>query len=395
MSNVSTELENDDFYSNLKSVSSFSDISDPSKFADVPENWYIILTDVKGSTKAIETGRYKDVNMVAASSVAAVINLTSNFQIPFVYGGDGTTCLIPSHLLEKAKIALFHTQQISKNEFGLDIRVAFIPIKDLVKDGYKLKIAKLKISEHYSQAILEGDGVDRAEFLLKDEANTQYDLMPKSDTQSDADYAGLECRWQDIPSPKEETIALIVKVLKNDNKVFTKVLQAIEDCYGKDVDYKPLDVQSLHLTIGLGGLNLENKIQTYSQIWISKVKNLFWIWVINLFGRLQEIFVKDSMITFKKNMVSITSDYKKYDGSLKMIISGSGAQRLQLMEILEEMHLKKELVYGIHATNRALITCLVSPKINQEVHFIDAADGGYALAAKSLKLQIKNLSINS
>jgi len=387
----------DRFYSDLKALDSFLAISNPKNFVDIPNNWYIILTDVKGSTKAIEAGRYKDVNLVAASSVAALINLTDQFTIPFVYGGDGTTCLIPDNLLDQAKIALFHTQQVSKKEFGLDIRVAFIPVKDLTEEGYDLKIAKLKISEHYNQAVLEGNGIDRAEFLLKDESITKYDLMPKNQADSMADYTGLECRWQDIPSPKQETIALIIKVLKlenkNENQIFTEVLKCIEKTYGKDSDYHPIDEQSLRLTLEISKLNLENKLQTFGQIWFSRIKNLSWIWMVNLYGKYQEIFQKkqETMMNFKKYQISITSDYKKYDGSLKMVISGTKAQRLQLIDELERLHQKKCIVYGIHVTNRALITCLVSPKIHQEVHFIDAADGGYALAAKGMKAQLKGI----
>ncbi len=29
----------------------------------MPDDWYVAITDVKGSTKAIEAGRYKDVNL--------------------------------------------------------------------------------------------------------------------------------------------------------------------------------------------------------------------------------------------------------------------------------------------------------------------------------------------
>lgn len=392
---MNPDTNTDHFYSDLKALDNFLDITQIKNFVEIPDNWYIVLTDVKGSTKAIEAGRYKDVNLVAASSVAALINLSDEFAIPFIYGGDGATCLIPESLLEQAKIALFHTQQISKKEFGLDIRVAFIPVKDLIEDGFILKIAKLKISEHYNQAILEGDGIDRAEFLLKDEAITKYDLVVENGIDSMADYTGLECRWQDIPSPKTETLALIVKVLEtpnlSENACFIKVLEIIEDCYGKDADYQPLDTQSLHLTLEVSRLNLENKIQTYGQNWVSRIKNLAWIWLVGLYGNYQELFLKQSMMSTKKNMVSITSDYKKYDGSLKMIISGTEKQRLKMTQMLEQMRQNKELVYGIHVTNRALITCLVSPKIHQEVHFIDAADGGYALAAKGLKAQLKEV----
>jgi hypothetical protein len=83
--------EIDSFYSNLDVIHDFVDITNISFFKEVPQNWHIVLTDIKGSTKAIESGRYKDVNMVAASSITALLNLAGDLEIPFVFGGDGVT----------------------------------------------------------------------------------------------------------------------------------------------------------------------------------------------------------------------------------------------------------------------------------------------------------------
>ncbi|MBN2605844.1 MAG: DUF3095 family protein, partial [Thiotrichales bacterium] len=47
------------------------------------------------------------------------------------------------------------------------------------------------------------------------------------------------------------------------------------------------------------------------------------------------------------------------------------------------------LFYGCHQTNAAVITCLIEKTGTDHVHFVDAADGGYAMAAKQLKTQIK------
>ncbi len=44
-------------------------------------------------------------------------------------------------------------------------------------------------------------------------------------------------------------------------------------------------------------------------------------------------------------------------------------------------------VFGIHRQSRAIMTCIV-PSIaeSNHVHFVDGAAGGYALAARRLKL---------
>jgi hypothetical protein len=112
------------------------------------------------------------------------------------------------------------------------------------------------------------------------------------------------------------------------------------------------------------------------------------IYLINIFGRFLGLF------NFKfngydpeqhKQKIVITSDYKKFDGSLKMIISVDSEEKKELLRRLDKLEVQKKILYGAHYTNRSLITCLVFAKTNQEVHFIDAAEGGYALAAKEFK----------
>ena len=51
------------------------------------------------------------------------------------------------------------------------------------------------------------------------------------------------------------------------------------------------------------------------------------------------------------------------------------------------------LVYGTHRADSALMTCLVfSLEQSQHIHFIDGADGGFALAAQGFKKQLAALA---
>ena len=78
------------FYDQMISFKNFSEFTDPKYFNDIPESWCIIITDIKGSTKAIEGGRYQDVNMIGAASVSVVQEVLDE-DFPFVFGGDETT----------------------------------------------------------------------------------------------------------------------------------------------------------------------------------------------------------------------------------------------------------------------------------------------------------------
>lgn len=91
-----------------------------------------------------------------------------------------------------------------------------------------------------------------------------------------------------------------------------------------------------------------------------------------------------------KTAVILASDYQKIDDVLRMVIAGTPEQTTQLESYLEKRSQAGELVYGIHISNRALLTCLIANRNGFHIHLVDAADGGYALAAKKLKSSLIN-----
>jgi hypothetical protein len=95
-----------------------------------------------------------------------------------------------------------------------------------------------------------------------------------------------------------------------------------------------------------------------------------------------------------KTLVSRTTDHEKFDDMLRMTISGTADQRQQLTEYLQAKYNSKQLIYGIHVSDRLLMTCLIFDRFGRQVHFVDAADGGYARAARQLKAQMKGSTNN-
>ena len=62
----------ENFYKNLPSFREKSSWFDENNFVDFDASWYLVVSDVKASTKAIENGQYKDVNIVGALSIIAL-----------------------------------------------------------------------------------------------------------------------------------------------------------------------------------------------------------------------------------------------------------------------------------------------------------------------------------
>jgi len=136
----------------------------------------------------------------------------------------------------------------------------------------------------------------------------------------------------------------------------------------------------------------ETKIRT-ERNWWERLKYLFDTWWRNI---ALKILVENKVETasgvrwdhYIEKLVA-TSDFRKYDDTLRMVIAGTAAQRAKLTTYLEEEYRSGRLAYGVHVTDRALVTWVVFERMGRQVHFVDGADGGYAMAARALKQRLR------
>lgn len=385
-------MNSENFYSQLPLLDNFLKISEIGNFVDVPDDWYIVVTDIRGSTKALEAGKYKEVNLLGACSIVAVLNVAGETEIPFVFGGDGASLLMGPSLLPAAQKALLATQQLAKREFDMDLRVGVVPVKVVVAANYPVKIAKFKVSENYSQAVFIGGGLTRATELIKDPvAGNIYSIKNKG-VSSTADFSGLECRWQDIPSKYGEIVTLLVMVRSDfdpqSHQFYRNILKKIQYIYGKENSLNPIDRKNLKLTLNSAKLIKETLVRASSASWLDRQLYLSKIQLETALGSLlMNLKVKTEELDWGvyKDIAIAATDYRKFDDMLRMVISGNEWRRKKLTGYLERNYREGKLVYGLHVSDRALMTCLVFERGGRQVHFVDGADGGYALAAKDMK----------
>jgi len=79
--------ESDAFYADLPGFIEFPDVTDLSRYVPLPDDWSVVIADIKGSTKAIREGRYKEVNLMGAACITAVLNALPDYSAPYVFGG--------------------------------------------------------------------------------------------------------------------------------------------------------------------------------------------------------------------------------------------------------------------------------------------------------------------
>lgn len=383
-----------DFYQDLPALTQFIDLANPSNYQDAPDDWYVLVTDIAGSTQAIIDGKYKEVNLLGASSIIAVLNATRHLEIPFVFGGDGASLLVPPECLPAGRKALLGMRDIARASFEMELRVGAVPV-ETVKAEYSLKVAKFRLTPTYCQASFMGGGVTYAADLLK--ANTLYQFV--TDGTCSADLKGMECRWQEIPSTQGQTVSLIVAATassgQSNDDVYSQVLNTITQIYGEN--YHPIAKSSLQLTFNVRKLLAEVKARAASTSFWSRLQYLLKILLENLLGVILMRFqLKMGGVDWGKykDDVRMASDYQKIDDILRMVIASNPTRTEKLTGYLEQCFRAGLLTYGIHVSDRALLTCMILDRRDRHFHLVDGADGGYALAAKGLKAQLRHKADN-
>lgn len=374
------------FYKDLPSFEAHREISNLKNFVPVPENWDLFITDVKGSTKAIEEGRYKDVNVVGASCVVAATNALGDLKFPFVFGGDGVTFLVPSSKRFDVTRALQYAQKISGSQFGLELRIACVPMTLLYEKGKKVLVAKKKLTGNNYIAMFAGGGLAFAESLMK--SSEEYAL--KMDNESLGSFSGLHCQWNPIKSRKGRILTVIVQAQErnlNAPDIFKEILQAVERiCPNSD----PVSFDSLEYAWPPKDVKAEAKLTGTKGIFY--FLNWLWVhafaWIMIRFFQIFKNSKNSKAYGYLRSMATNT-DHIKFDDALRMVLDVDTDQYLQLLALLDHYYRDGQIYYGTHSTNEALMTCFFQ-NWDEHIHFIDGAGGGYALAAKMLKGQKKS-----
>ena len=375
------------FYAALAPMRHLSSLTDLSHYRDVPDDWFIALSDVRGSTKAIEAGKYKDVNSVAAASITAVLNCVPEAQVPFVFGGDGASLVVPPQTRHDAGQALLAVQRMAQQSFGLELRVGVVPVRDVLRAGHTLKVAKLRLSEDFQQPVFTGGGISYAEDLIKDPATQDaYAITP--DGTPEADFTGYECRWNQIPGKHGEVVSLLVQATADDYAARTAIYQDVfthlERIYGDVQTRHPIDTRQMRVSF--------NPLAYRNEIGVKQGKGaspgqMLYLWLYSVAGWLLMRFQAKNWQPYK-SLVSRSTDHEKFDDMLRMTISGTDKQRNRLTAYLDDQHTAGRLIYGVHVSDRLLMTCLIFDRFGRHIHFVDGADGGYAQAARQLKAQM-------
>ena len=382
-----------DFYRDIPEVSQFVGVIEDENFYPVPDDWVIVITDIVNSTHAVSAGRYKDVNLVGGAAICAIRNATGKREWPFVFGGDGATVLVEPSVVPEVKDALVRTRSLARDSFDLELRIGFVPVTDVRKQGVDLLVARHEVSPGNCFALFGGGGVELADTLVKADLHAQTYRVPEYSLPGLPDLTGLSCRWESIVARKGRIFCLLIKPLARDfqdqQAIISTFLSKLTDIIGPELNLaSPVTEQSMRLRWPNKGLISEAKATRGSGSFSRRLGEILYQsliqWVMNRFNLRASGFDAPA---YRRELCT-NSDHCKFDDVLRMVLDCSPEQVTKISALLETLHNSGDIDFGVFDTEEALITCLLFDlESSQHLHFVDGNNGGLWTASQALKQQ--------
>ncbi|MEP3278904.1 MAG: DUF3095 family protein, partial [Stappiaceae bacterium] len=208
-------MDSENFYRDLTVFSDFSALAEFDAYIPVPGDWMVALTDVRNSTKAVQNGHYKEVNLAGAASITGLLNAMSDIDLPYVFGGDGGTVLFPANRENVVRSVLSDLSMFARDTLQIELRTGIVSISTIREAGFDVRIRKFEMSSFNPLAMCTGGGLDYADSILKGNDDNEQTVWD-STKEPDLDLEGLSCRWEPLKSQNGAIMALIVKPLGED-----------------------------------------------------------------------------------------------------------------------------------------------------------------------------------
>ncbi|MEP7143119.1 MAG: DUF3095 domain-containing protein [Ferruginibacter sp.] len=357
-------------------------------FYKVPDNWWVVITDVKNSTLAIQQGLHEAVNLVATGSIVAVLNIAyrANLLVPFFFGGDGATFILPPSILDAAMRALLIHQQHTQHNNNFSLRVGNLQVAEIYQNGQELKISKFRTSSVFSIPVLLGNGLAFAEKIIKGE---DYIFSNSLTTEDALDLTGMQCRWDRIKPPENnyEVVSLLViaKEMTDQSLVFKKVIECLDEIYGAPQIRRPISVSKLKIKTTLAKVRMEMRTRfgAFNMYYLLKT------WGQGLI--LGSFYFRTKKGKLYLDQLVQLSDTLIIDGRINTVIAGTSQQRELLEAALNEMETGGEIIYGLYVSKESIMSCYVRNLNDNHVHFVDGSEGGYTKAAGILKNKLRSI----
>jgi Protein of unknown function (DUF3095) len=385
MKNIANDSEIS-FFARLPPLRSESDTFDPAQYGAAPNDWLLVGTDIENSTDSIAKGGHKEVNFVAAASIAALKNLCFPVSIPFLFGGDGSFVMVPGERAAETRIALARLRGLAAREFKLALRVGLIAVEDIRRFGSDVLVGRYEPSPGNSFGVFRGGGVGLLDGALKSGVKSELaSLAAISDSLDDGgvlDLSGLSCRWNDLRSTRGKMVTLIIHGAADSAEVYAAVMGFAAQ-FG---DSRPVRPDTLTTRWPPKDFMVEAHARRGHRPLAFAAAQVLMEALFShlLFARGRPFFGFDPLRY--RDEIATNTDFCKHDDTVNFVIDCPVEGISAIRGYLDERAARNELRYGMHLSETALMTCLVSSAPQgRHIHFIDGGLGGYTAAAQVLK----------
>jgi hypothetical protein len=373
----------DAWHETLSVLDDFSQVTDPSRYVPLPDDWVIGVSDVVNSTAAIKAGHYRAVNLAGAGTISAVSNELHGDLHLFSFCGDGASFAVPGAQAKCASDALSRVAMWAQRDLALDLRVAIVGVGEVRAAGFDVRAAFWRASSHVQYAVFMGGGLEWSETQLKSGA---IGLTP-ADIGQEPDLTGLSCQWAPIQAKNGKILSLIVRPAAGVAEArFAEIVSSTIALLEESSNSNPVPSDGPDVRWPGTSIGLQSRISRQGRsLWLRRLHVTAiaaFIWLVFKTG----IRIAGFDPARYRREMAVNTDFRKFDGSLMMTIDCSPDVVNSLRDLLDTAVAEGTVRYGLHMQDEALITCVApSVQTSAHMHFVDGSDGGYSSAAAQIR----------
>ncbi|PCH74877.1 MAG: adenylate cyclase, partial [Rhodobacteraceae bacterium] len=304
---------------------------------------------------------------------------------PFVFGGDGAGFACAPDRAAEAGAALAAVRCWAAQEFGMELRVAMVPVAEVRAAGLDVAVARYQPSPGVDYAMFSGGGLSWAETRMKAGAYA----LPKAPAGTIPDLTGLSCRWSNVKSRNGSILSVVIQpVGAASGPEFTRLSEkVISIARHLERAGHPVPTEGAITRWPPPGLTLEAHA-SHGAIPLARHKRkLLMVTLLNWFFLRWKIPVNGFDPAHYTVTVGRNADFRKFDDGLKMTLDCDAGTQKKLRAVLEQAAQDGTIRYGLCEQDEAMMTCIVPSILTDDhVHFIDGAAGGYTQAAAGIKV---------
>jgi hypothetical protein len=374
-----------DFWESVPAFESFAEVVRPGHYRALPDDWWLAVTDVVGSTAAIAAGRYKTVNMAGASAISATMNALGGGSFPFVFGGDGATFAVWGEAHARVADALARTARWVADDLDLKLRAALVPMAAVREAGCEASVARFRAAPDATYAMFAGGGVAWATQVMK---AGRFAIAPAGAAER-PDLSGLSCRWTPMEARHGAIVSLIVQARPGaEPEAFARAVEAVLALVSRLArEGHPVPEDGPGFAWPPAGLDLEARASRRRDQSVASRRAQLGVATAIAWGLDRTRWKVGGFDPLRyRRTTARNADYRKYDDGLRLTIDCDDATVAKIEAVLAAAREQGQLDFGIHRQRSALMTCIVPSFMRDDhFHFVDGAEGGYTRAALAIK----------